>query len=140
MRLGSEQACRQCSGPALAVQLEANAFRVGQGPGKTRLNHIAPMRRSHSTPAGPITTPLAVQAACDARDSLAKVVYARLFDWLVAAVNAAVDEAHDMHTNGGPAAGGARGRQAEHLSIGLLDIYGFESFEVCPSHHHPCMS
>ncbi len=75
-------------------------------------------------PAGPIATPLSAQAAADARDSMAKVVYARLFDWLVSAINAAVDEAHNGASGGGSGGGG------RHLSIGLLDIYGFESFKV----------
>ncbi|KAG2439820.1 hypothetical protein HYH02_010454 [Chlamydomonas schloesseri] len=84
--------------------------------------------RQIQTPEGAITTPLSAQAAADSRDSLAKSLYARLFDWLVAAVNAAVDEAHN-----GPAAASAGAGPAgdrKHLSIGLLDIYGFESFEV----------
>ncbi|KXZ51147.1 MYO2 protein [Gonium pectorale] len=82
--------------------------------------------RQIQTREGAISTPLSAQAAFDARDSLAKVVYARLFDWLVAAVNTAVDEAHNGDANG--TGGAAAGRR--HLSIGLLDIYGFESFEV----------
>lgn len=46
------------------------------------------------------------------RDALAKVLYARLFDWLVAKINAAI---------GQDATSGA--------FIGVLDIYGFESFK-----------
>ncbi|GLC37189.1 hypothetical protein PLESTB_000989500 [Pleodorina starrii] len=83
--------------------------------------------RQIQTREGPIATPLSAQAAADARDSMAKVVYARLFEWLVSAVNAAVDEAHNGASGSG-SSGGALGRR--HLSIGLLDIYGFESFEV----------
>jgi hypothetical protein len=42
---------------------------------------------------------------------LVKVVYSRLFDWLVGRINASIGQ--------DPAA---------FASIGLLDIYGFESF------------
>ena len=54
-------------------------------------------------------------AAAESRDSLAKTLYSRLFDWLVAAVNRKI----------GAIGGG--GRTAR--SIGILDIYGFECFD-----------
>lgn len=53
---------------------------------------------------------LTVEQAVYTRDALAKALYARLFDFLVAAINAAMAK---------PAG----------LSIGVLDIYGFEIFE-----------
>ncbi|KAF8063028.1 XI-F [Scenedesmus sp. PABB004] len=68
--------------------------------------------RSRVMREGVIVSPLNVRAAVENRDSLAKVVYAKLFDWLVAAVNAAIGE--------DPSAA---------ASVGVLDIYGFESFE-----------
>jgi myosin-5 len=67
--------------------------------------------RTRATPDGPITSPLDACGAASARDALVKVVYSRLFDWLVGRINAAIGQ--DAC---------AAGR------IGLLDIYGFESF------------
>ncbi|KAK9865078.1 hypothetical protein WJX84_008101 [Apatococcus fuscideae] len=62
-----------------------------------------------------ITTRLSPAAAAEARDSLAKNLYARLFDWIVAAVNRKIS---------------ALGQRTQsHRSIGILDIYGFESFK-----------
>lgn len=58
--------------------------------------------------------PLKPQDAVYARDALGKAVYSRMFDWLVARVN------------DGLAVGGAQSRNF----IGVLDIYGFEFFEV----------
>ncbi|XP_010625074.1 unconventional myosin-XIX isoform X1 [Fukomys damarensis] len=53
------------------------------------------------------------QAECDTRrDCLAKVVYARLFDWLVSVINSSISADCDSWT----------------AFIGLLDVYGFESF------------
>ena len=56
--------------------------------------------------------PLTAEKAAHARDALAKAVYARLFEWIVAAVNTTI---------AGDAQQGAR-------FIGLLDVFGFEFF------------
>ncbi|XP_045840099.1 unconventional myosin-XV [Meles meles] len=55
-----------------------------------------------------IFTPLTVESAVDARDAIAKVLYALLFDWLITRVNALVSPRQDT------------------LSVAILDIYGFE--------------
>ncbi|XP_054991733.1 unconventional myosin-XV [Sorex araneus] len=55
-----------------------------------------------------IFTPLTVESAVDARDAIAKVLYALLFSWLITRVNALVSPQQDT------------------LSIAILDIYGFE--------------
>ncbi|XP_049322002.1 unconventional myosin-Vb isoform X8 [Astyanax mexicanus] len=51
--------------------------------------------------------------ATNARDALAKHIYAHLFDWIVEHVNKA------LHTS-----------SKQHSFIGVLDIYGFETFEI----------
>jgi len=53
--------------------------------------------------------------AIDARDALAKSIYACLFDWLVEQINKSL----------------AVGKRRTGRSISILDIYGFESFNVC---------
>ncbi|KAG7391477.1 hypothetical protein PHYBOEH_006667 [Phytophthora boehmeriae] len=57
--------------------------------------------------------PLTVEQANSGRDALAKAIYACVFDWLVAGINASL---------------GAAVRNTAH-TIGVLDIFGFESFE-----------
>lgn len=54
------------------------------------------------------------EQAAATRDALAKAIYDRLFNYLVDRINAA------MKTN-----------EKEIRHIGVLDIYGFEIFEVC---------
>eukprot|EP00891_Asterochloris_glomerata_P005032 jgi/Astpho2/5032/e_gw1.00071.58.1_t len=54
-------------------------------------------------------------AASESRDALAKNLYAKLFDWLVAAINRKISAL-------------GTGRRS-HRTIGILDIYGFESFK-----------
>ena len=49
----------------------------------------------------------------NARDALAKHIYAELFAWIVAVINKSLQS----------------GIQA-HRFIGVLDIYGFETFEI----------
>uniref|UniRef100_A0A4W3IQ09 Myosin VB n=1 Tax=Callorhinchus milii TaxID=7868 RepID=A0A4W3IQ09_CALMI len=53
------------------------------------------------------------QQALNARNALAKHIYAQLFNWIVEQINKA------LHTN-----------IKQHSFIGVLDIYGFETFEI----------
>jgi hypothetical protein len=52
--------------------------------------------------------------ATDTRDALAKSVYASLFEWLVEQINKSLSV----------------GKRRTGRSISILDIYGFESFDV----------
>ncbi|XP_034439211.1 unconventional myosin-If [Hippoglossus hippoglossus] len=58
-----------------------------------------------------INVTLNQEQATYTRDALAKALYARLFDYLVEAINKAIQKPH------------------EEFSIGVLDIYGFEIFK-----------
>ncbi|XP_072959114.1 myosin-6-like isoform X1 [Typha angustifolia] len=60
-----------------------------------------------------ITKDLNPQAAALSRDSLAKIVYSCLFDWLVDKINTSIGQ--DANSK---------------FLIGVLDIYGFESFKT----------
>ncbi|XP_069369831.1 unconventional myosin-Vb isoform X2 [Paralichthys olivaceus] len=51
--------------------------------------------------------------AINARDALAKHIYARMFDWIVEHINMS------LYTS-----------SKQHSFIGVLDIYGFETFEI----------
>lgn len=65
-----------------------------------------------------VTSPLDRDQSFYARDALAKAVYARLFDWLVARIN------HSLHTPTCSA------KNTSNHVLGILDIYGFEVFDV----------
>uniref|UniRef100_H3AAN7 Myosin IEb n=1 Tax=Latimeria chalumnae TaxID=7897 RepID=H3AAN7_LATCH len=58
-----------------------------------------------------IDVTLNVEQASFSRDALSKALYTRLFDYLVDAINKAMQKAH------------------EEYNIGVLDIYGFEIFQ-----------
>ncbi|KAG8370850.1 hypothetical protein BUALT_Bualt13G0026200 [Buddleja alternifolia] len=60
-----------------------------------------------------ITKELDPEAATGSRDALAKIVYSRLFDWLVDTINNSIGQ--DPNSK---------------CLIGVLDIYGFESFKT----------
>ncbi|DBA65606.1 TPA: hypothetical protein ACH3X2_002670 [Trebouxia sp. C0005] len=68
--------------------------------------------RTRHTVDGPIVSPIDVKAALDNRDSLAKTIYSRMFDWLVAKINTAIGQDDTAPT-----------------LVGVLDIYGFECFK-----------
>jgi len=60
-----------------------------------------------------IVKPLKPAEAVEARDALAKALYAGVFNWVVAAINAKLD----------------MGKRASGRFIAILDIYGFEQFQ-----------
>ncbi|KFQ72178.1 Unconventional myosin-Vb, partial [Phaethon lepturus] len=57
--------------------------------------------------------PLSRQQALDSRDALAKYMYGQVFRWMVSRVNRSL-----------------RSLEGHRTSIGILDIYGFEMFEL----------
>lgn len=57
----------------------------------------------------PLSSPL---QAIDSRDSLAMALYARCFEWIIKKINSRIKGKEDFK------------------SIGILDIFGFENFEV----------
>lgn len=71
--------------------------------------------------------PQNAQAAATSRDALAKGIYSRLFDWVVNATNESMHP--DIIAQSQPS-GAAGATTAVGHSIGILDIYGFEIFEV----------
>lgn len=71
-----------------------------------------------------IMSPMDLQQACAARDSIAKLIYGRLFKWLVTRCNLALGQELKDTEQGGP-----REKRAE-LFFGVLDIAGFEFFET----------
>ncbi|XP_025817046.1 myosin-17-like isoform X3 [Panicum hallii] len=71
------------------------------------------INREINTPEGVITTTVGPNSATISRDGLAKQIYSRLFDWLVNRINASIGQDPDSNK-----------------LIGVLDIYGFESFKT----------
>ncbi|XP_040924063.1 LOW QUALITY PROTEIN: unconventional myosin-X [Betta splendens] len=59
-----------------------------------------------------ISTPLTVEQAVDSRDSMAMALYSQCFNWIIRKLNSRI-----------------RGRE-DFKSISILDIFGFENFEV----------
>eukprot|EP00057_Strongylocentrotus_purpuratus_P025453 XP_011679927.1 PREDICTED: myosin-VIIa [Strongylocentrotus purpuratus] len=62
-----------------------------------------------------IISPVSHAKAIDMRDAFVKAIYGRLFIWIVNKLNVATFKEHDRSTG-------------KRISIGLLDIFGFENF------------
>lgn len=82
------------------------------GADKEKLKQCFTERQSHGLGRESIVRFLNPTEAEQTRDALAKVIYHRLFDWLVEQINIAI-----------------RPKVIRISSIGVLDIYGFEIFE-----------
>ncbi|XP_034050986.1 unconventional myosin-X [Thalassophryne amazonica] len=59
-----------------------------------------------------ICSPLTIEQAVDSRDSVAMALYSQCFSWIILKINQKIK------------------RQENFKSIGILDIFGFENFEV----------
>jgi myosin heavy subunit len=77
---------------------------------------LALTQRTIQTAHDLLLVPLTPEQANDARDALAKVIYTRIFETIVRQIN--------FLTSSPPTAAGTQ------KTIALLDIFGFESFEV----------
>ncbi|KAH8520823.1 hypothetical protein H0E87_002035 [Populus deltoides] len=80
------------------------------------------IKRVMVTPEEIITRTLDPENAVSSRDALAKTIYSRLFDWLVDKINVSIGQ--DLNSKS---------------IIGVLDIYGFESFK-CNSFEQFCIN
>ena len=74
-----------------------------------------------------IVTPLSPQQAKESCDAYAKELYSKIFLWLVSRINAATS-ASAIHKGVDSFSSTEEG--PEHGMIGVLDIFGFEEFEV----------
>ena len=95
---------------------DAAAEHLGLKPDE--LDKITTSRTLSSGRKSLYSVPLSVTQAGQSRDAIAKMVYARLFAWLVQRVNESLCDSSD----------GAVG--AGTPFIGILDIYGFETFQT----------
>ncbi|XP_075069014.1 unconventional myosin-X [Mixophyes fleayi] len=59
-----------------------------------------------------ISTPLSIEQAIDSRDSVAMALYSQCFTWVIKKINSRIKGKDDFK------------------SVGILDIFGFENFEV----------
>ncbi|EEB10549.1 myosin-5A, putative [Pediculus humanus corporis] len=59
--------------------------------------------------------PMSIHESTSAKEALSKHMYAQLFDWIVTVINNALENSRD---------------KTDHKIIGVLDIYGFETFEI----------
>ena len=78
-----------------------------------------------------IAVPYNGKQARQARDALCKALYGELFKWLIAAVNRSLTRSVGEGMAGDAAAAAAAAAASEDATrIGMLDIFGFETFET----------
>ncbi|XP_063742603.1 unconventional myosin-IXb isoform X2 [Eleginops maclovinus] len=65
-----------------------------------------------------VDSPYTLQEACTMRDSMAKCLYSALFDWILLHINHAMLNRRDMEES------------VSCLSIGVLDMFGFENLKT----------
>ncbi|CAI5963167.1 unnamed protein product [Closterium sp. NIES-64] len=107
---GKQPDSSKVSGDKAKFHLEAAAELLGCDRRALRESLIT---RTLVTRDGNIKRELDPAAAVISRDTLAKTIYSKLFDWLVHKVNVSIGQ--DPHVKS---------------IIGVLDIYGFESFQT----------
>ncbi|XP_051274407.1 unconventional myosin-VIIa-like isoform X3 [Dicentrarchus labrax] len=74
--------------------------------------------RSFMTNRERVTKPLSCEQASDCRDAFVKAIYNKLFIWIVGKINSVIYKRMTKST------------KSSFLSIGLLDIFGFENFRT----------
>ncbi|XP_034411330.1 unconventional myosin-VIIa-like [Cyclopterus lumpus] len=93
--------------------IAASILEVHKSSLATSLTH-----RSFMTNRERVTKPLSAEQAADCRDAFVKAIYNNLFIWIVGKINGVISK----RFTGSP--------KSSFLSIGLLDIFGFENFNT----------
>uniref|UniRef100_A0A3Q3N3P0 Unconventional myosin-VIIa-like n=1 Tax=Mastacembelus armatus TaxID=205130 RepID=A0A3Q3N3P0_9TELE len=93
--------------------MAASLLQVGTSSLANSLTH-----RSFMTNRERVTKPLNSEQASDCRDAFVKAIYNKLFIWIVGKINSVI---YKKLTNSS---------KSRYLSIGLLDIFGFENFNT----------
>eukprot|EP00958_Prasinococcus_capsulatus_P017345 scaffold1947_cov207-Prasinococcus_capsulatus_cf.AAC.32 len=104
-KLADEESLESAGNAAAMLQVEREVLQK------------ALMTRKIQTVEGILVKEMEAEEARESRDALAKKIYSQIFEWLVRAVNSAIDTGVNDR------------RKKMGRSIGILDIYGFESFE-----------
>jgi myosin-5 len=104
---GGEEKAVLVESPAAAISSEL--LKVGVDGLKSSLVNRTMEARGES-----YTLALTLLQSIDARDALCKAIYSKLFDWLVGRINVSTSPADVFKVDS---------------TIGVLDIFGFESFE-----------
>ncbi|XP_072544619.1 unconventional myosin-IXb isoform X2 [Salminus brasiliensis] len=100
-------------GPADVLSTLSDLLKV-----KKKLLVEALTKRKAMTANDVLILPYTLSEAITARDSMAKSLYSSLFDWIVLRINHALLNKRDMEES------------VPCLSIGVLDIFGFEDFKM----------
>ncbi|KAM6465026.1 unconventional myosin-XIX isoform 2-T2 [Liasis olivaceus] len=112
----SEDESQPCELEDLAKAFAGTASRLLRVPEEQLLDTLK-IRRITAGRQRQVFRKPCLKAECETRrDCLAKVIYARIFDWLVSVINGSICAPTSAWSN----------------FIGLLDVYGFESF---PENH-----
>ncbi|XP_044076946.1 unconventional myosin-IXb isoform X2 [Siniperca chuatsi] len=106
---------------------ETEALEVGPAEVLSTLSHLLKVKkellvktltkRTVVTSHGSVVSQYTLQEASTVRDSMAKSLYSALFDWIILHINHAVFNRRDMEES------------VSCLSIGVLDMFGFENLQ-----------
>ncbi|XP_053196652.1 unconventional myosin-Vb-like [Scomber japonicus] len=114
LHLGNIQICSERDGESCRISrddIHLQAFSRLLGVEQQQMEHWL-CHRKLVTASETYVKNMSSHQAANARDALAKHIYAHMFDWIVEHINKA------LHTS-----------SKQHSFIGVLDIYGFETFE-----------
>ncbi|KAM6976063.1 unconventional myosin-Vb isoform 1-T1 [Tautogolabrus adspersus] len=115
LHLGNVEICSERDGESCRISrddLHLQHFCRLLGVEQKQMEHWL-CHRKLATSAETYVKKMSSKQATNARNALAKHIYARMFDWIVEHINMSLQTSSKQHS-----------------FIGVLDIYGFETFEV----------
>jgi myosin heavy subunit len=106
------------------LDIEENDFKIAAellGLERTTLKNVLTIKKMKDSLSNNfIERNLSLQASYNMRDAIAKLIYSKMFNWLVRRINEAISNKDSIENKS----------SSKKRSIGLLDIFGFENFTV----------